>query len=395
MPIRHRSLRQPTSRTLPSIVYTLLSVPLLTIWLALGTGPAWAHEESTVLYQCSGQQLKDSKWGKIAQFQKALSRKLQTGRNSHIEATGKFDSTTLQSLKMLMTCSDLEECAVEPTNPLYGTIHTALWESLLPAIPIPTVHERAFALSLSHEGTDFDQVQWNYGARDDRSALTWGPYGATVGHGHEVQGILKQLNREDHTLLQTVFKDEYPTLQKLMEDEGNGYLILLDVYNDSQRREGWTEKFRTLSSHGRVRQLYERYAQSDKWLRQPIMRLYSILPDGCASGTEIDYAFFLDNAMHISISKQGIQHCKTMLEYKQQEAGRDLTPAERRRIISQCLTPVAKKKDRLGRNVVYYIDGIGYDALSPMERNAWMQRTGRRASDCGLSDERRYIPDFL
>jgi len=53
-----------------------------------------------------------------------------------------------------------------------------------------------------------------------------------------------------------------------------------------------------------------------------------------------------------------------------------------------------QKDDRLGRNVVYYVDGIGVNNLSQKEREVWRQRTGRKASNCGLSDDRKYNPDF-
>jgi hypothetical protein len=53
------------------------------------------------------------------------------------------------------------------------------------------------------------------------------------------------------------------------------------------------------------------------------------------------------------------------------------------------------KKGRMGRNVVFYIDGIGQENLTEAEDDAWQKRTGRRASDYGLSDIRKFYPNFL
>jgi len=260
--------------------------------------------QDIILYHFTGQTLRDSNWGKIALFQEALSKNLQSCGKEATGVDGEFGKTTQKGLMTLTACPDFKDFAVMPNDPLYGTVHTALWKKLLPDIPIPTVHERAFVLSLSHEDTDYDQVQWNYDTSDEKSVLTWGPYGATVGHGHEVQGILRKIHNDDPELLKNVFGDEFPTVDKLIGEGTDGYTLLKEVYRNSQRRKDWIKKFKTLSTHGKVREYYELYAKSDKWLKSPINRLYSLLPNGISDGTEIDYAFFLDNAMHMSIKRE-------------------------------------------------------------------------------------------
>ena len=77
---------------------------------------------------------------------------------------------------------------------------------------------------------------------------------------------------------------------------------------------------------------------------------------------------------------------------------RSLTSAERRRVIGQVWAKKVNlrwRKDRMGRNVVFYIDRIRQDKLSEEEIDAWEKRTKRRASDFGISDSRKYYPDFL
>ena len=50
--------------------------------------------------------------------------------------------------------------------------------------------------------------------------------------------------------------------------------------------------------------------------------------------------------------------------------------------------PSNQRKDRLGRDIAFYIDAIGEDALSEEERAAWRARGARNAAAIGLSDER-------
>ncbi|MCP4051026.1 MAG: hypothetical protein GY730_10010, partial [bacterium] len=86
----------------------------------------------------------------------------------------------------------------------------ACQEKPLNDTPKLTVHERAFSIILLHEGTDYDCTEWNYGTGDDKSALTWGPYGATVGWKNEVRGILKIIHNNNSELLMKTFDKEFP-----------------------------------------------------------------------------------------------------------------------------------------------------------------------------------------
>ena len=356
---------------------------------------SFGQDTSHILYHYTGKVIRDSRWGKIALFQEALSKNLIVCGKQPIEADGKYGAKTQAALMALLSCPNFKDFALMPSDSRYATVHTALWEKLLPQTPLPTVHERAFAISLSHENTDYDQVQWNYGTSDDRSVLTWGPYGATVGHGREVQGILRKIHGNDSELLRDVFGNEFPLILNLIDERtDDGYVLLKEVFTNVQRRNAWIEKFRELGNHRQVRESYDEYARSENWLKPPLNRLYSLIPGGTSGGTEIDYAFFLDNAMHMSIKKERIERCKNAIKRKKTELARDLNPAERRQVISLNLIPSMQQEDRLGRNVVYYVDHIGVHQLSQIERDAWMKRTQRKASNCGLSDERKFNPDL-
>jgi hypothetical protein len=125
-------------------------------------------------------------------------------------------------------------------------------------------------------------------------------------------------------------------------------------------------------------------------------KLYQgLIPDAAHGATAVDYGFFLDLAMHMSISDARIATAREAIARRAQELGRPLTSSERRQVVSRTMIPSRQQADRLGRNVVFYVDGVGEEALSGEERTAWRDRTGRRASDCGLRDEEHFFPDFL
>ncbi len=365
-----------------SIMFMLLAL------LACASARAQNVPEAEPLYRYRGIPLHDSKWGPLAAFQRALADSLRAHGRAVPVADGIFGAATRDAIARLIA---LPEFATLPRP--YGTdtecvITRALWRRLLPRIAEPTVHERAFVLSLSHEATDYDRMEWNYGTGDDRSALTWGPYGATVGWGNEVRAILLRIARRDSTLLPRTFGEEYGTIAALLAAAPTeGYAVLRPVFEDTARRRIWRGLFVALGTLPEVRAEYEAYAfATDEWLRPAMRRLYGLVAVDSGVATEIDYAFFLDLAMHMSITKERATACSTVIAARRAKLHRALTPAERRRVIAIALVPNARRADRAGRNVVYYIDGLAEEGLTAAELAAWRRRTGRRASDCGLAD---------
>jgi hypothetical protein len=356
--------------------------------------------QSFVLYRYRGRRLVDSKWGKIAELQRAMERALAAcGAKGIGGADGVFGRVTREGLDRLLSCPGYGDLAYPPADPLAGTVHVALWRRLVPDGALPSVHQRAFAVSLTHEATDYDRVEWNYGTRDDQSALTWGPYGATVGHGNEVRGILRRLRSVHPDLLTSLFQEETPTLTRLLDEPAaSGYALLKSVHADERRRSHWQDALQRLGTTAEGRDAYEWYAfRSDEWLTPNLRRLYGTIPAG-VQATEIDYAFFLDLAMHSSITPGRVAAAKAAIVAEQNDLGRPPLPGERRRIVARiwnaAVSP-AWRWDRVGRSVVYYVDAIGADRLSEEESAAWRQRTGRSAGDFGLSDARTHRPDLL
>jgi hypothetical protein len=354
----------------------------------------------TILYDYQKMRLKDSRWGKIALFQRGMSQKLQKYGLDTVKADGAFGQKSKLALKQLLAKSEWDALNFPPEHPLFGTIHPALWARVLPTTPFPTVAERAFALVLAHEGTDYDRVEWNFGTSDDKSALTWGPFGATIGWGNEVRLILRRIQQQRPDTLKSIFGAEYPVVSRLLaEDAANGYNIMQAIYDQPERRLTFKRKLQTLGATAIGQQAYDWVAlSSDFWLKPNFRKLYALIPNADSLATEIDYAFFLDLGAHASISGKRIQRAQVVLDSLTTALQRTLSPAERRRAIANVFVQFVHpnwRADRMGRNVVFYIDGIPEAELTTTEKTSWQTRTNRRASQFGLVDQRRYYPDFL
>jgi hypothetical protein len=366
--------------------------------------PVWAqvslNQEAYVLYEYQGKLLRDSKWGKIPQWQTALNAALVAcGKSGIGSADGMYGKGSHQGLVNLLTCPDYHELALPSEHPLFGKVSSILWQRLLPETALPTAHERAFALSLTHEATDYDRVEWNYNTGDDLSALTWGPYGATVGWGNEVRSILIHLLQSQAEFLTSTFGAEFASVEQLMKAEAKqGYAILKPIFNDAERRAAWKHSLQMLGASEVGIQAYNWFAfDSGQWMSQNLKRLYALIPDAQNQGTEADYGFFLDLAMHAGVSSKRIDAAQQAIDEKQKKLGRPLTSAERRREIADVWAEQVNSRwrdDRVARNVVFYVDGIGESQLSEQERKAWLKRTGLKASYFGLSDARHYYPSF-
>ena len=376
-------------RTSPKFWYSLIVACLL--WSA----PAVADASATLYqYRPGGPALFDSKLSPMTLFQRALSDALIACDQNGIAADGQFGPGSRKAIQRLSSCAGWEDTAWSPDNPLHGTVDTKLWRRVLPGTPFPDAGTRAFGLVLALERTDYNRVEWNYGTGDDRSALTWGPFGATAGHGNEIRAILERFIATAPGLVDQAFGREAAFVRRFITAPGNqGYALLKPEYGDSARKHLWTQALEHLGALPEGRAAYDWYAfVSGKWFTAGLKRLKSLVTRRAV--TEIDHAFFLDLAVHASIKRSRIDESRTAIEAETARRGRALTPAEMRQAIGSAFAARVNprwRNDRLGRNVVFYVDGVGITALSGKERTVWRHRSGYRASYYGLSDKRSTV----
>jgi len=331
--------------------------------------------------------LRGSRWGPVGELQDALACHLEECGQAPIDVDGCFGPATREGLMRLGWCVPVD-VPLPSSNVLDGAITAEEWEVFV-GTPVPDARARAFVMVLTHEGTDFDRVVWNLRTRDDSSILTWGPFGATVGHGGEVQAILARLRRRDEGVLREAFGNEAATALRLSRCESatSARRLLAPVHVNRSRRRAWLAAFRALGARADVRDEYMAYAlESDAWLRPPMRRLETLLPDGVAA-TEVDRAFFLDLAVQCRVDAERIAVARERLRALERDLGRAPDAAERRRCIGETWTEFvspAWRDDRRARNVAFTIDEL---VPTEEERLAWSRRR-TRASAAGLSDDR-------
>ncbi len=341
------------------------------------------------------------RWGLIADVQHGLNDALEACDSAParpLAADGVFGPNTLAALRALADCEAFAAFGIAEDDDNDGRITAGLWQALLSDEPVPTTRERAFLGWLANEALDFDEAQFNIRpngeaqANDRRSHLTWGPYGATVGWGGEVQRILDAPELAPH--IERCFGDEATALRTLFGQTFGATPpdALLAAATSPDRRAAWIAGFACLGATTEVRRAYEDLAWRGAWFSPAVLRLARSLHDERGiEPTEIDFAFFVDMAMHASMPARRVARLVEAVEAETDRLGREPTPAERRRAVGRKLVELlgnrAQQNHRTGRNVVYYVDGIGEAQLDPHERQHWLWFTaGLKASDLGLRD---------
>jgi hypothetical protein len=364
-------------------------------------GSAQPQDGGGTVVRFSGKPLR-AKYSVVGTFQEALNEALANCGVLGIAADGVLGRRTRDGMRRLSGCPGFAGFGLAEGQVNDGRVTAELWRKLTGS-PVPTVEMRAFVLWVTHEDTDFDTVQFNIRPdgtpqpNDPKSYITWGPYGATAGHGGEVQTILS--DPRSGPPIRACFGAELSSVEDLAAARQSGgdaeaQRLVRAAAVAPTRRSAWLAGFACLGAEPEVRAAYQDHAfASGSWLAPGVRRLYGLVPD--AERTEIDYAFFVDLTMHMSITEARVQAARDALEDAAPSGGR-LAPAERRRTIGQALVAALSNQveDRRGRNVVFYVDGIGEDGLSAQEARAWRNRTGLHASDFGLTDM-PFQPDWL
>jgi len=337
---------------------------------------------------------------------------------------GTFGEPTRDAIRRAVACGAIKN--VPSNSPAQdGVLTASVWMALMGGEPIPNVADRAHALVLSFEATDFGDVpEWNLCADSNKldtaparrrdlvcrnssdpcSFITWGPRGATAGAGREIQHILWMVAKEDPNLLKSAFGEEYKNLQRFFRLKGatNGQCageipikrFICTIWLNGARRKLWERALARLGQSPSVRKLYDQlYAleEFDGGTLREYYQLWSILN---LSPTEVDYAFFLDRITHIGGPPEASTEFVTKLSACSKAQEGALTPGgAARRCLSQIHPHPTQAQYRIARDVAYYIDAYRDGALAPSEITAWANYVPLTAEQTfGLSDQDNFTP---
>ncbi len=389
--------------------------------------PALSAGSPTIiaLQDLSGVQLKGSKFRHAGLFNTRLAAALtacgKPQAAARISTRGLLSRETAAGVRALRSCPGFELADEGDT----GDVTEALWAKLLPEVPIPNAFERMFVVTLTLEGTDYDHFEWNYNAVDPTAWGTWGPYGATVGQGAEVQKILGAVdNGGANPLVRKAFSDakavpsapadlpsasraasrsdlcrtpasgpadDYELFRKILPLSGPAAgEALRAAYCDDQRFATWIKAFRLLGAAGAIRRAYDRhYFTAANRVAAYIAATRAAYADAGVTATEIDIAMGVDGQTQFSGRANRAKVSAAVLS-----AGAEATPAQRRAAISEKIpTSPRNRKDRCGRDGVFFVDALATVPAPVVCRgpdwtlkSAWSGRAGFTTATVGLVD---------
>lgn len=389
-------------------------------FVALQLAPAAAQEDA-ILYRYRDQTLSTGKYGPIAAFQRALDTQLKScsPAGPHVSNDGTYGAGTRQAISRLTQCHTFSKPLPSNSPARNGAITSMVWGELLPTTPLPTPEQRANDLTLVFEATDYTALEFNYCqsrapekngktwlqgdprcfSNDPCSFATWGPRGATVGGGQEIQKIVWQVNKSNSAIVSASFGSEYDTMKRLLRaDRESGEVLLCAAFVDSNRRAAWKAAFDKLGQEAIVRKTFDDVYLSKAADGAKMINFYSVFsalkPLIKRDPTEIDYGLFLDRSTHGGSPNKAeqVQQTIAILEAYIKKLGKTPSPAELRWQLTKALPVGNQSRDRLGRDVVYVYDGLGANVGADAV-DAWQHRGPFKASDFGLSDD-RYISTF-
>ncbi len=335
--------------------------------------------------------------------------------------SGRIGRVTLQGILRALECDALKDVPAE-SPARQGVLTEAVWRAVMGAEPLPTLRDRAVALVLSFEGTDFgDPPEWNlcqdnkpsaphqsnrkapgflcYNASDPCSLLTWGPRGATAGSGREIQLVLWMTWKEDPALVEQAFGAEAAHLQRFFRLRGEGgrscYVetplkrFLCAVWMDPARSRRWEAALEHLGHEPRVREAYARLYAFKEFDGDKLRDFFELWRRLGLRPNEVDYAFFLDRITHLGgppRSDTAVEALKACVDQEHRAISRN---ARVRRCLARLQPHEAQPELRLARDVAYYLDAYPAGALGEKEIRAWGGYVPLSAIDTlGLSEAR-------
>jgi peptidoglycan hydrolase-like protein with peptidoglycan-binding domain len=121
-------------------------------------------------------------------------------------------------------------------------IDVPAWGALMER-PVPTVQERALAVTAAFEGHGFDLAAGNF----DGAGLTWGIIGFTLQHG-QVSQIVLEAQKQDPSLVREAFRANADECLEIMRAPRTRQLAWADSISSGSRktsvREPWRSCFR-------------------------------------------------------------------------------------------------------------------------------------------------------
>lgn len=392
----------------------LLVLPVCVLLLA-GSKAARAASDDQVLYRFEDRALTLGRYGAVSVFQRNLFVAAAKCQGGPVAVYGKPDG--IVGAKTRQAIIDLQPCLNSAVRaavgaPSFGAITGGLWRLLMPAnMAPPDAIERANQLTFALEGTDYDVIQFNFcqsknprsGKRfiegdpychtnDPRAYLTWGPRGATAGAGAEIQQIIFAAERANPGLLKSVFGPLTEDMHRLaLGNNDAAFDILCSIWVDDAQRNDFKARFAAYGARDEVqlayRQVYDA-ANADGGKIARFFKLYAeIRPIIGRDPTEIDLAFFIDRATHGSVPPGDISQLVKQMTSFVTRTRKLPSPGELRKQLAAWLPSHHKYNDRLARDAIFLIDDPNI-TLSDAHRRMWQQRSGLKASDFGLSDQR-------
>ncbi len=410
-------------RSTRSLAWALTTAALL----AGPTASPAAARADGILLNPARYEILGGRYSPFAAFQTNLQRVLdQCGKgeppitSAGEDGAGRLGSGTRYGIQRALECPALRDVPADsPARD--GVLTEAVWHAVMGEAPTPTVQDRAHAMVLSFEATDFgDPPEWNlcqdgerrrqgngkaaasdlvcYNESDPCSFVTWGPRGATAGAGREIQLILWMVSKRDPALLQKAFGAEYPNLRRFFQLKGGGKSkcdgdiplkrFVCAVWMDQSRRKLWEQALIALGHSALVRKTYDELYTLSEFDGIKLQDYYAVWRELGLKPSEIDYAFFLDRVTHLGGPPEEDNAIARLGKCVHEERPKALTPnAAARRCLARQQPHETQPELRLARDVAYYLDSYPEGALSEREISTWAGYVPISATyNFGLSD---------
>jgi hypothetical protein len=419
----------PANRKVPPGVRWLTSTLVGAILLGLMAGAPSMAATDAVILNANRYDVLGGRYSVFAKFQANLQRVLDTcGKPTPTvvppgeQPNGRIGQETRQGIIRALGCDALQKVP-ENSPAREGVLTEAVWHAVMGAAPLPTVKERADALVLSFEGTDFGDVpEWNLcqdnkpsiprqsnrwapdfvcrNVSDPCSFLTWGPRGATAGSGREIQYILWMVSKEDPALIDKAFGAEAANLQRFfrLRNGSEGChtetplkRFMCAVWMDPARSKLWDTALAELSQEPLVRSAYARLYAMQEFDGDELRNYLQLWHTLGLRPNEVDYAFFLDRITQLGGPREddggsAVKALKACMHDDHRAFG---VNAAARRCLARLQPHETQAEDRLARDVAYYLDAYPDGALSEKEIKTWANYVPLSATNTfGLSEER-------